>query len=249
MNRLTFPLLRPTQEQLKLHFRRFELKYPLNFDQYRLIRPLIARRLPPDPFVGSAGFYQVNSLYFDTPTLNAYHQSRAGLKNRIKYRLRTYSTTTQIAPYAFLEIKRKLDAAVLKDRSLISLSQVNQLLTRRLNSQDPMIKQFNLAQTRYFLQPKILLTYRREPFVAELPELRITFDSRIQVTRASNLDQPKRSYHHIFPQTVIMELKITGSLPSWLAQLIGHYNLERQAFSKYALGIERVKSYLPWIIS
>jgi len=235
-------------QQLKLHFRRFELKYPLTFDQYRRIHPLISRRLQPDPFVGPTGFYQVNSLYFDTPTLNAYHQSRAGLKNRVKYRLRTYSTTTQKAPYAFLEIKRKMDAAVLKDRSLISLSQANQLLTHRLNSQGPMIKQFNLAQTRYSLQPKILLTYRREPFVAELPELRITFDSRIQVTRASNL-KSQGSYHPIFPQTVIMELKVTGSLPFWLAQLIGSYNLERQAFSKYALGIERVKSYLPWIIS
>ncbi|OGY19148.1 MAG: hypothetical protein A2784_00110 [Candidatus Chisholmbacteria bacterium RIFCSPHIGHO2_01_FULL_48_12] len=236
-------------EQLKLHFRRFELKYPLSLDQYRLIRPLVARRLSPDPFVGSAGYYQVNSLYFDTPNLNAYHQSRAGLKNRIKYRLRTYSTAIPAPPYAFLEIKRKHDATVLKDRDLLSLAQVDQLLAHQSNSQNSVIKQFTLAQTRYFLQPKILLTYRREPFVTELPELRITFDSRMQVTRANRFDQLTGGYYQIFPQVVIMELKFTGSLPFWLAQLIGHYNLERQVFSKYALGIERAKSYLPWIIS
>src|SRR3989344_14084 len=141
-------------EQLKLHFRRFELKYPLSLDQYRLIRPLVARRLSPDPFVGSAGYYQVNSLYFDTPNLNAYHQSRAGLKNRIKYRLRTYSTAIPAPPYAFLEIKRKHDATVLKDRDLLSLAQVDQLLAHQSNSQNSVIKQFTLAQTRYFLQPQ-----------------------------------------------------------------------------------------------
>ena len=131
MNPLALRLLRPTQEQLKLHFRRFELKYPLSFDQYRLIRPLVARRLPSDPFVGSAGYYQVNSLYFDTPTLAAYHQSRAGLKNRVKYRLRTYSTPTRSPPYAFMEIKRKRDAAVFKDRGLLSPAQINQLLSHQ----------------------------------------------------------------------------------------------------------------------
>lgn len=234
---------------IKLHFRRFELKYPLSFDQYGLIHPLVARRLQSDPFVGSAGYYQVNSLYFDTPTLNAYHQSRAGLRNRLKYRLRTYSTATQTSPYSFVEIKRKHDAAVLKDRELLSSTQVDQLLAHQLNSPHQVIRQFTLAQTRYFLQPKILLTYRREPFVAELPELRITFDSQIQVTRANRLDQFKGGYYQIFPQLVIMEIKFTGSLPFWLAQLIGRYNLERQTFSKYALGIERVKSYLPWITS
>ena len=249
-NKLTKRFFQPTPDQLKLHFRRFEFKYLLAPYQYQSIRARVARRLSLDPFARSQGDYAVSSTYFDTPTLTSYRESKAGLKNRVKYRIRSYPDSTR-SQYVFLEIKRKKDMVVFKDRSLISQNLSQKLLQNlaKPRKADTIVSQFQFAKARYLLRPKILVRYRREPFVGETQKLRITFDTNIQVSSVNYFYYKELWSRPVLPQAIVMEFKFTGSLPFWLANLVRHYDLERQPFSKYTLSLERVKSHLSWIIS
>ena len=168
---------------LKLHFRRFEFKYLLTPDQYHHLKSLMVHRLQPDPFANKQGFYISETRYLDTPQLTSYQQNKAGLKRRTKYRIRTYLNSTQNSPHVFWEIKRKYDMTVLKDRSPLTLKQSEKFLstTQLISSTNQVIKKFIFAKNRYFLKPKVLIRYRREPFISLTPEFRITFDSQIQV--------------------------------------------------------------------
>ncbi len=245
---LSAQLFSPTPSQIKLHFRRFEFKYLLNRDQYINLRHAISRRLSRDPFSGATGHYIIESLYLDSPTLSSYQQTKAGLRNRSKYRLRTYINSTGHRTGIFWEIKRKFDNTVIKDRRLLSVTKSAQLLhSSNHSTRDELIKKFIFVKNRYLFQPKILIRYDREPFIGTVPELRVTFDHEItavQVTKENNWRQTQR----VFPDRVIMEIKFTGSLPFWLGELIAKYNLERLPFSKYILGIEKIKKYLLWVI-
>lgn len=233
---------------IKLHFRRFELKYLLNLSQYHLLKAEIIKHLKPDPFTGKKKSYIVNSLYFDTPQLSAYLQTEAGLKNRVKYRLRAYNVSPVQSPTSFLEIKRKQDMTVIKDRSQLSAHVKASLLSADLtNHPDPTIRRFLFAQRNYFLQPKVLVRYHREPFIGQDSELRVTFDSQIQVAPVEPTNLIGRTHRQLLPQHAVMEFKFTGSLPFWLGELVRRYSLERQPLSKYMLSIQATKYYLPWV--
>jgi hypothetical protein len=229
---------------LKLHFRRFEFKYPLNLGQYQSIKSQVSRRLKVDPFAKGRGWYLVNSTYFDTPTLTAYRQANAGLKHRVKYRLRTYNQQHQ-GP-VFWEQKRKQDMVVFKDRGFLSPKKTKQLIeaTSSRGVKDKTIQSFLFAKHRYFLKPVVLVRYRREPFISHLPKLRITFDHTIQATPLSQSTPLSEARRDVQPQTVVMEIKFTGSLPFWLADIVRSYNLERSPFSKYALSLKAARPRL-----
>lgn len=251
MNKITNKLIQLNPEQVKLHFRRFELKYLINPHDYPAVKSQISARLQLDPFTHKTGSYQVSSIYLDTPTLSTYSQTKAGIKNRTKYRLRSYSNSLNQPSYMFWEIKRKNDMVVVKDRSILSTSESIKLFYRdNLPSKiSSTLKEFIFFKRRYLLKPKILIRYRREPYICDSPELRITFDTNIEVATIDDLTDPVISSRLIFPQAIVMEFKFTGSLPFWLGEIVRQYNLERQPFSKYTHGIEKTKSYLPWIIS
>lgn len=251
MNRFTKRFFQPTEDQLKLHFRRFEFKYPLTITQYQDIKPIVAKRLKLDPFAGANGFYSIESIYLDTPTHTAYQQAKAGIKNRVKHRLRTYPDSTRGSQYVFWEIKRKKDMTVIKDRSPLTMTKTLKALEAKVlpRKNQPTLKKFLFDTQRYLLKPKILIRYRREPFIKHTPSLRITFDSQIEVSNITGIWQSRGENHVISPHVIVMELKFTSSLPYWLAGLVREHNLERQPFSKYTLSLEKAKPHLPWIIS
>jgi hypothetical protein len=103
-----------------LHFQRIELKYFLPYRQLNHFVERVSRRTDVDPYLVKEGLgrtrYPVTSLYFDSYDLAAWREKEDGQFFRRKIRLRTYTEEfTEQAP-CFLEIKRRLDAVVLKDR-------------------------------------------------------------------------------------------------------------------------------------
>ena len=103
-----------------LHFRRIELKY---FLPDRFLTHFVERISPyteVDPYLVREGLgrvsYPVTSLYFDSYDLQAFHEKEDGLFYRRKIRLRAYEDEFAEASPAFLEIKRRLDSVVIKDR-------------------------------------------------------------------------------------------------------------------------------------
>ncbi len=252
MNKLKKVFAKSADDQLKLHFRRFEFKYAININQYLEIKKTIQKRMKVDPFAKNQGEYSIESIYFDTLSLSSYQQAKAGLKNRAKFRLRTYpdASRNKASKYVFWEIKRKKDATVLKDRSPLTLNQTLNILhdTSKRPKNDQTLNKFVFSLKRHLLKPKILIRYRREPFIADR-NLRITFDKQIETGSVSSFWQKDIPTQLLLPQIVVMEIKFTGSLPFWLGQLVRQYDLERQPFSKYTQSIEITKPHLSWIIS
>ncbi len=228
----------------QLHFRRLEFKYIVPTHVLDLVIPTISRYLEADSYANQAGFYRVNSLYFDSPHLICYQQKLDGILFRKKYRVRYYGDKQKL----FFEIKRKSGDTIFKDRVLLPP-------TTRINQQSLVNNQFlhHLPEgklkgellTDYHqlnLKPKVLISYRRRPFVSKFSNnLRITLDYDLKATKITNdnfLDLNTTNY--VSPNLAVLEIKFNESLPAWVRHIITAHNLQRDSFSKYESAIEKL---------
>jgi hypothetical protein len=80
------------------------------------------------------------------------------------------------------------------------------------------------------------------------PELRITFDQNL-TWRDTDLDLCSGSYGELLlpEDTTLMEIKVPGTMPLWLAHLLSQNNVFRTSFSK--VGACYKKFILPKIYS
>lgn len=212
------------QKKLTLHFRRFEMKYWISPVDRLKMRRYICQHFTPDPFSGRDGSYGVTSLYFDSPGLKFYHELEAGLKNRQKIRYRYYNSDQK---QLFLEIKKKVDMVIFKDRCLVT-APASQLT-----------KEFDFARKLWKLRPVMLVRYQREAWIGP-GDLRVTFDRNLEAARVHGRTLGVTSWSRPFHgNPEIMELKFSGRFPAWLYRMIASFNLERQQISKYRIAIEQ----------
>ncbi len=99
-----------------LQKQRFELKYIMDEAQALAIRDFVRCYLDLDPHgEGQPDLsYPVHSLYLDSPSMQLYHSTINGNKNRFKLRVRFYDEN-QDSP-VFLEIKRRMNNIISKKR-------------------------------------------------------------------------------------------------------------------------------------
>ncbi len=74
------------------------------------------------PVADNFGQYTVRSIYFDTYKLDYYYEKRMGIKLRKKIRIRSYNDLAYYEdknPPVFLEVKRKTDNFISKNRSQV----------------------------------------------------------------------------------------------------------------------------------
>lgn len=253
-------LERRASPRAPLHFQRIELKYFIPYRQIDHFVERISRRTDVDPYLVKEGLgrtrYPVTSLYFDSWDLQAWDEKDGGQFFRRKIRLRTYEEEfSRLAP-CFLEIKRRLDAVVLKDRirvpegalepdmpparllrHLLDMAQTNNATTSEAQM---MLSWLNL-------QPSAIVKYQRMALVAkEDPQIRITVDHHIQgVFRPPTImgDVPMRlvdninatGMNAISGKYALLEIKSNNVIPGWLHQAIQDMELNRTAYSKYYL--------------
>ena len=107
---------------------RYERKFVVTEPTAEAVRRFVSSYLVPDEHMAGAGpdGYRVCSLYLDTPHLSLYHQSRQGVKNRYKLRIRFYDDDAD-GP-AFLEIKKRTTETVHKLRAVVPKPAAAQLL-------------------------------------------------------------------------------------------------------------------------
>lgn len=92
-------------------FKRYEIKYLLNREQYRQIRDTMDGFMISDRY----GHSTIKSLYLDTPDFLLARRSLEKPLYKEKLRLRSYGNTTADSP-VFVEIKKKYDSVVYKRR-------------------------------------------------------------------------------------------------------------------------------------
>jgi SPX domain protein involved in polyphosphate accumulation len=234
----------------KLHFQRFEFKYPITPDEEKEIKSYLRRYVDIDPFAQNTktGSYEVFSLYYDSPAFYYYHEKIDGVIKRKKVRLRTYRNDGQFAKYAFFEFKRKHDVVILKDRFLLPLHDYTKLIGNhdfvgtsaiRDQNQKKIIEEFEWEQHLRSIRPQVLITYTREPFLGKYNKnFRITFDKDIKAIQNDNLFYAGNDYADVSRGITIMEIKYNGVLPFYINDIIQNFNLDRAAYSKYCNGVE-----------
>jgi len=234
----------------KLRFERFEFKYILGIETYKSIRRRLRHFLVPDPAVAglSHGFYEVISLYYDSPRFYYYWEKIDGASKRKKIRLRTYRREgKEFSNDIFFEIKRKRDAVVLKDRFSLGHEGYTRLIMGGNPSELPaedshsrrVREEYLFEKSARCIAPKILVVYSREPYVGKYNKnLRITFDYGVRAKKSADLFALNGGFAEVSGTDIIMEIKFKGALPFYIEKLLKEYNLSRVPFSKYCNSID-----------
>jgi hypothetical protein len=240
------------------HFQRFEIKYQLSSLQAeRLYAELAASHMHPDPRVAEvpSGRYTVSSLYFDSPELMCWQANEAGLRRRFKLRIRAYAEPGEPVEHYFLEVKKKDDAVVTKDRVALPPHLFREAFDNEsfdffrlighpeIVGDKKALEEFVAKLTKFRMHPISLVSYKRAPLVGRANEqFRVTIDEDIRAGVARSLDDVPL-FIPVFRGRVILEVKFNNTLPYWFHEILMRHGLRRAKFSKYYNGVTLLKEY------
>jgi len=230
---------------------RFEMKYLVSQAQAEALVHYLDPLLTRDAFSERrpGGYYPVSSLYLDTDDLKLCRESLDGKKNRFKLRIRAYCDGIQ-SP-RFLEIKRRMNAIIIKDRAKTSSREVAALVANDLSGfadmDDATRRQFQLYLRSIYAKPKVLIRYQRKAYSAGLDgRVRITFDKDLCYKRTSEpvVEMDGLGWHRVPIPGQILEIKFTGSYPTWITEVVRRFGLQAQSVSKYTLGVRQASQWV-----
>jgi hypothetical protein len=234
----------------RMQRQRFELKYLLEPEQALAVRELVAAHLVLDENgAGQPGLsYPVHSLYLDSPDLAIFWSTINGDKNRYKLRVRFYNDLPD-SP-VFLEIKRRVNGCILKQRGGVHKHAIARLLEGHLPAPGDLLKadarsvqavhRFIELATRIQAVPQAHVYYQREAYVDPVHDnVRVTMDRdvltqpRSEVSFKTEMVSPSRP----FGDRVILELKFTDRFPDWLRLMVERFGLTQCGAAKYCEGV------------
>ena len=229
-------------------FKRYEKKYLLTHAQYENVKLGMAAYMRPDEHP----FYSISNIYYDT---DSYDIIRASLDKPVykeKLRMRSYGTPSS-GDAVFVEIKKKYDGVVYKRRITMAMMEAAEYLDEKGHGDGSQISR----EIDYFLQyyrpvPKVFIAYEREAYAArEGSDVRITFDTDLRA-RSVDVDLRLGDYGDFLldEDQYLMEIKIPGAAPLWLARLLSENRIFPISFSKngmyykkYIAGKEKEASF------
>ena len=214
-------------------FSRYEVKYFLRPEQYEALLPTLEEHFSVDQY----GKHTISNIFFDTDTYEVTRASIEGPVYKEKLRVRAYGLPDPETGRVFIELKKKFRRVVYKRRIALPVPQARAFLLDGVLPQntDPQIT----GEIAHFMNlhhpvPKVFLCYDRVAmFGKEDPELRVTFDRNL-LWRTENLTLCAGAYGTpLFPEDrILMEIKIPGVMPLWLARTLSQHQLYRTSFSK-----------------
>jgi len=195
--------------------------------------------------------YVCRSIYYDTIKMDDYHDKLAGVKLRKKLRIRGYNLQDDNS-VVFLEIKRKCENHISKNRAPLLYSNLTSLLADQ-DFEKYLLKKKNFIDAQkdasnffYFYKlkhyaSKVLVTYNREAYYSKHDStLRITFDKNLRsfaLPDISDLYEDTR-LKPAMPNDFILEIKFFSGYPQWLQKILQRFELKREAISKYVICVD-----------
>jgi len=236
---------------------RLEYKYLAHASYLDDIRKEVTVYMNHDPYaeIRPKKEYTVRSIYYDTNDLLCYEEKYEGYKIRNKYRIRVYNEPDE-GSIAFLEIKRKNENFISKDRAKVFLKDLHELL-KTGNAKALILQKTEQSEDleaaekflyHYYskrLIPLSLVVYEREAFMGKFGfDLRLTFDKNLRGAVYPGFEDLYSEQHlkKPFSDYFILEVKFHERFPHWIPQLINKYNLQRMSISKYTNCIDVNKS-------
>src|SRR3989344_6107165 len=238
-------------------FKRFELKYRVQDALVPAVRDaLISFGMVEDNEAKKygTGFYIVNSLYFDSIALRDYYDKSGGFIDREKIRMRMYGThLTDETKHVWLENKMKHDMTISKKRGPLNVAEYDlvRVAPQKFIADASLPQEYSIVKTiakkivDRSMKPHLLVRYKRIPLVSKTaPHFRVTFDSNIESCQKGDL-RYNYAMHRVAPGMTIMEVKFSVFLPPWFRKILEEFSLKREAFSKYAHGMDAARKLNP----
>ena len=212
---------------------RYERKFRVEHLPFESVRQLV--RMLPLGLRPSFPERRINNIYFDTPTLNSYHENTSGTGGRKKFRIRWYGERGWPEGPLNLEIKGKdFD---LGQKNYHQTDTVPEGDLRRLL--DAVRK---LPGTPPALQAILANTYLRSYYATSSGSFRITIDrdQRFSGLLWQNLKRfPGRGLPFQAADTaIILELKYDSAFDDDIDEILRYLPFRLQKNSKYAQGVE-----------
>jgi hypothetical protein len=209
------------------------------------------------PEADDFGQYTVRSIYFDTYKLDYYYEKRMGIKLRKKIRIRSYNELSDYEdqnPPVFLEVKRKTENFISKNRSKVDWNDLEKLLSTGdietyvhgdgSNGDHDDARRFMYHYKSRSLQPVILIAYEREAFFSKFdPYFRVSLDKNLRSMAFPKLTDlfASKGLNQSFYNYFVLEIKFTGAFPSWMADILFRFMYTREAVSKYKICLDYYK--------
>lgn len=238
---------------------RYELKYTIPSEWVAPISAFVEPYCSMDyhSSVSPDGFYQVNSLYFDSPDFVLLRNRLNGLHDRFNMRVRNYGARPK-APW-FLEVKRKVGEVIHKYRARVKDIDLARTLDPATDPSEFLVSPRDAANAarfrrlvhEYNTSPVVQTTYRRKAYFSVCDDYaRVTFDANMRYQARSEYDPlpvedafAPTDLETIYDEgtNVVLELKCqTKYVPLWMVDLVRAFDLRRRGFSKYSAAISQV---------
>ena len=214
-------------------FKRVEKKYMLTQEQYEYMIKAISPYMSVDRY----GETEIRNIYFDNSDNELIETSLKKPEYKEKLRLRSYGVPKDDST-VFFEIKKKYKGVVYKRRISMKLKEAYDYiesgeLPGHLVGNIPV--EIDYMIRRYRLFPKAFISYDRVAWAGDnQPDLRITFDRNITSRYDDVRLESCAEGHKVLPEkTYLMEIKIPGAMPLWLAHILSEGEIYSNSFSKF----------------
>lgn len=212
-------------------FKRYELKFILSVEQYRLIRNEMGNYMCGDKY----GESDICNLYCDTPDFLLVRRSIEKPSYKEKLRIRSYGVAKKGGD-VFVEIKKKYDSIVYKRRIVTNEGVAVKMLTDGILIDSQIGREISYFTRLYSgIMPRMFISYRREAFYGiNDKDFRITFDRSIK-WRTHDLSLGSGIYgQSVLPENkILMEIKTATAIPLWLVKVLSGNKIYKTSFSKY----------------
>ena len=212
-------------------FKRYELKYLLSIEQYRLIKSGMADYMRGDKY----GESDICNLYCDTPDFLLIRRSVEKPFYKEKLRIRSYGVAKKGGD-VFVEIKKKYDSVVYKRRIATDENTALDMLEGKAEADSQIGREIAYFTKLYKgIKPQMFISYRREAFYGKADkDFRITFDKSI-LWRTDGLSLKKGIYGQpvLDEDKILMEIKTAAAIPLWLTEILSKNRIYKTSFSKY----------------
>lgn len=218
--------------KMQFCFKRYEKKYMLTPEQCARMLEGMSNHMCADEF----GRYTICNIYYDTDDFRLIRASLGKPVYKEKLRMRSYGVPDD-RDEVFVELKKKYDSVVYKRRTVLPAAAAVSYIHDGAAPErgDQICREVDWFMRSYRPTPKVFIAYDRTAFAGrENPELRITFDTNLR-WRNRELDLRAGDYGEtlLSPENILMEIKIPGTTPVWLAHLLSEIGAFHMSFSKY----------------
>lgn len=217
---------------------RHELKYQCSQAQIEMLRIRLQCIMKPDSHADAEGGYLVRSIYLDDYEDTCMRENEAGVSPREKWRIRSYNCSdARIA----LECKRKEHGMIQKKSCPVTLRQLAEILLDRPlaihEDTPPLLRRMEVLRRTRLLRPKVIVQYRRTPFVCAEGNVRVTLDENMSSSQAfDKFFDPDLPVRPIMPTGhQLLEVKYDEFLPDYIYHAVQMRDMRLETYSKYYL--------------